>query len=124
MTHSVSLAATDAYWRLALEWMDKLFEAKRREGIKKKIPQFLNQRNNMFHKTCPRISMDFAYRHIETNEVVLVKDVDKAPTKTYASDPNYVKLYESASVKVTLICIMQSIIITIVSPISLLQYKI
>ena len=100
MTHSVSLAATDAYWRLALEWMDKLFEAKRREGIRKKIPQFLNQRNNMFQKTCPRISMNFAYRHIDTNEVHIVKDVDKAPIKTYASDPNYIKLYESASVKV------------------------
>ena len=41
LTHHVSLTASNAFWTLAMKLIPHLFEVKTREGIKHKIPQFL-----------------------------------------------------------------------------------
>ena len=54
----------------------------------------------MYQKECPRIGMNFAYQHKETNEIHTVSNVLTAPVKDYDKNPMFTKLYESAFVKV------------------------
>ena len=103
LTHEVSVAATDAFWAVAITNMKKLLEAKANEGITRKIPMFQNQRKILFEKECPAIEMTFAYMHNETQRLHIVKD-DKLPRKNFDSNPAYTKLYETACVKVRISC--------------------
>ena len=41
LTHHVSLAATNSMWNLAFKYIPKLMELKEKEGITKRIPQFV-----------------------------------------------------------------------------------
>ena len=41
LTHKVSLAASNSMWNLAMKNVQNLMELKERDGVSKKIPQFL-----------------------------------------------------------------------------------
>ena len=45
VTHSVSLSAANSFWMTAMEFIPRLMELKRLEGVKHKIPQFLQVQN-------------------------------------------------------------------------------
>ena len=100
LTHDVSLKAADEFWRLAVEWMPALYSAKDRCHIRKKVPQFQNQRKKLQADLCPRVGLNFAFQNTVTNEVHMVNNVDKTPLKMYERNPLYTKLYEVAYVKV------------------------
>ena len=106
LTHQVSLKATDKYWQLSLKWMPRLLAAKNRQNLKRKIPKFQNQRNKFFNRECPRIGMNFVYKHNDTGEIKYVNDVDTAPKKRFDQDPHYTKLYETAFIQVITITII------------------
>ena len=100
LTHNVSLKATDAFWKLAVNSLRKIYRARKLEKIKKNIPQFTHVRRTLYAKDCPRVGMNFAYRHKQSEHVHLVSDMDKAPIQKFENDPDYQKLYEVAFVKV------------------------
>ena len=100
LTHNVSLKATDAFWRVAVNSLDRLYNAKKRDGIKKKIPQFTHQRRMLYATVCPKVTMNFAYMHKETEATFVLNELQKAPVKTFENDTNYQKLYECAFVQV------------------------
>ena len=79
--------------------MPKLLALKEEQNVKRKIPQFRNQRYKLYAELCPKVKMNFAYLHNPTEEIYTVQDVDKAPAR-YEKDPLFSKLYEVAHVKV------------------------
>ena len=83
LTHNVSLKATDAFWRVAVNSLNRIYSAKSRQGVKKRIPQFAHQRRTLYSDECPRIGMNFAYLHKDTEEIHEVRDVDTAPIRRF-----------------------------------------
>ena len=100
LTHKVSLNATDKFWSVALRYMGRLLNSKKNQNIKRKIPQFTNQRRKLFREDCPTVHMKFAYKHNSTDDVVVVENVDYAPICKYENNSSNTKLYEEAYVKV------------------------
>ena len=97
--HHVSKAASNSFWKVADKCFHKLYEAKEREGITRKVPQFMHARKKIYEKMNPEISMQVAYKHKETGEITVVDSVDSTPASQYP--PNvYTKIFEVASVEV------------------------
>ena len=99
LNHHVSKAAANSFWQVADQHFHKLYEAKEREGISKKVPKFMQVRKNLYDKQVPQVSMQVAYKHKVTGEISLVETIDSTPTSQYPPDV-YTKLYEVASVEV------------------------
>ena len=96
--HHISLAASNALWKVSDKFFHNMYEAKQREGISKKIPQFLQERKRAYEKHVPKINMEIAYLHKITGQISVVES-DTTPTSQYP--PNlYTKIYEVASVEV------------------------
>lgn len=100
LTHDVSLAATSVFWKLAFEYIPEIIRLKESEGVKKKIPQFMQIRNTFYSDYCPKIRMSFAFLNKEDNSIIHVKG-DRTPLNQYQRDPQYKKLYEEAHVEVS-----------------------
>ena len=107
LTHHVSLEATNAFWRLSLKSFHKLIERKTAEGIKRKIPQFVQIRRNIYKDICPDVKMTFVFLNKNDNTIVNV-NTNQTPLTDYQRDPQYVKLYEKAHIEVTLFTILAS----------------
>ena len=99
MTHHVSLSATNAFWKIALEHVAEIYDRKIREGVTRKIPQFNQMRKIMFKDICPDIKMTFAFMRKADQSIIYVKG-EHAPLAQYEQDPQYQKLYEEAHIEV------------------------
>lgn len=105
--HHVSKAASDSFWKVADKFFHRLYQAKEREGISRKVPQFAQARKNMYDNRVPDISMQVTYQHKVTGELTTVNSVDSIPTSQFP--PNvYTKICEAASVEVIITYIHKS----------------
>ena len=95
--HKVSATATDAFWKIALQFWPKIIESKVKEDIKKKTPLFQNQRKILYKNECPRVEMTFVYKNVRDGSL---KKISSTSTPK-VDDRDYVKLYEEAHIKVT-----------------------
>lgn len=99
--HHVSKAASSSFWKVADKYFHSLYGAKEREGISRKVPQFMQERKKIHDKNVPKISMEVAYQHKHTGEISVVENVQSIPASRYP--PNlYTKIYEVASVEVNI----------------------
>ena len=101
LNHNVSLAASNSFWNLAFKYVSKLHELKETENIKRKIPQFMQIRKNLFQDLSPNVIMNFAFLNKNDNSIHHV-NTDHTPVKEFERNPQYQKLYEEAHIKVTL----------------------
>lgn len=99
LTHYVSLTATNAFWRLALEFIPPVMETRKKESIHRKIPQFVQVRRNLYKEIAPKIKMSFAFLNKENGTIVKVAE-DHTPLSKFQRDPHYQKLYEEAHIEV------------------------
>lgn len=99
LKHHCSKSSTNDFWRLAIESLPKVLEAKRLEDIDKHVPQFRSIRQNLHDKYVPRIFMEVAYEVKETGDVILLQDLESSPIKKFPPS-KFRKLYETAHVKV------------------------
>ena len=67
--------------------------------IKKKTPLFQNQRKKMIREFCPDIEMEFGYLNVNTGEIHRVQS-RSTPIKEFECNPDLIKLYEEAHVKI------------------------
>lgn len=100
--HRVSKEASNAFWRIATEYFEKLYDAKRDERITKKTPQFSSIRKKLYIENLPKIKMQLAYQHKTTEELTIVEDVESTPVSRFPPS-QYRRLYEIASVDVSII---------------------
>ena len=107
LTHNVSAKATNAFWRLAVNWMGRMFHLRQRDGVTRKIPQFQNQRLKLYNEKCPRVSMTFVYNDVNTDETHIVHDVERAPRRRFEQKANIKKMYEVATVKVSFFLLLK-----------------
>ena len=96
--HRVLKRASSAFWRLAKSRFSTVYNLKKDENITKKVPQFDHLRRLLNNETVPEIAMEVAYKNKETEEVTVLKNLEKLPVSKYPPD-KFTKLYEQASVK-------------------------
>ena len=99
LTHHVSLAASNTFWKLSFENISKIFDLKRNENISRKIPQFYQIRKNFYKDNCPEVKMSFAFLDKNDQSIIHVNG-DTTPLKEYERNPQYQKLYEEAHIEV------------------------
>lgn len=100
MRHRVSKSGTNDFWSVGLKLFPKVAEAKRNENILTKIPQFRSIREKMTKDNVPNIYLEVAYECKETGDVIIMKDLESTPVKQFPPS-RFIKLYESAKVKVS-----------------------
>ena len=99
INHHVSKAGANELWKVADKYFHRMYKAKEREQIKRKVPQFLHTRRKLNDEHVPTVTMSVAYKHKRTGEISIVETKESMPTSQYP--PNvYTKLYEVASVEV------------------------
>ena len=59
ITHRVSQTASDAFWKLGLKCFPDLLNAKKVQDVKRKVPQFQQQRIKLYDGNVPKVRMDF-----------------------------------------------------------------
>lgn len=99
LTHHVSLAASNSFWKLSFQNVAKLLELKHNEQVTRKIPQFMQVRKNLHKDLCPDIKMTFVFLNKEDQSITHV-NVDHTPVKEFQSNPKFQKLYEEAHIQV------------------------
>lgn len=99
LTHHVSLAASNAFWKMSFEHIFQIYQLKAAQNVTKKIPQFLQARKNLYKEYCPEIKMNFAFKNKNDGSIFYI-DADHTPLLQYERDPNYQKLFEEAHIEV------------------------
>ena len=99
LDHKVSKTASNIYWQIACTLMIKVFEARKRQNITKKISRFQQIRRN-YEKKVPDINMKIGYIRKDTGELIVEENLQCTPVKAYPPSL-YKKAYEIASVKVS-----------------------
>ena len=94
LSHTVSKAATNAFWDLATTLFVPLLDLKNRLEIRRKIPKFVHVRRTLHKRYLPEIKHTTAYRDEFSKEIV---EFTHPPTIIPTSQ---IKIYETASVKV------------------------
>ena len=96
LSHKVSKACSNDFWKLALERMHPLLQSKKDQKIKYKVPQFQHIRKQLYDELAPEVQIEIAYREKKTGIVHIVTDTK---TNIRQFPPNeYVKLYEIGTV--------------------------
>lgn len=102
ISHRVSKEGSNKMWELANKYFATVYDIKKEQGIKKKIPQFQQIRNKLYDSIVPKVKMEIAYERKETGEVSIVEDVERTPVSQFPPSTHR-RLYEIASVDVSLI---------------------
>ena len=96
--HKVSATATDVFWKVALNFWPKMVEAKANEDRPKKTPLFQNQRNILYKRHCPKVQMQFGFLNVKDGSILKICST----TTPKMMNPDYVRLYEEAHIKVNM----------------------
>ena len=99
LTHKVSASAADDFWEIAKNFWPRIEGAKQAEAIARKTPLFQNQRKRMSQQLCPDIHMEFGFLNVTTGVIHKISALS-TPIKQYERNPEYIKLYEEAHIKV------------------------
>lgn len=99
MTHHVSAAATESFWKVAKEFIPELNKVKENSENNRKIPGFKHIRRQIHADTCPPIEMKFIFLNKTTNAIEEVNCKKSPPRKQFPRE-NCTKLYEEAHIKV------------------------
>ena len=94
MSHVVSKAASDQFWKAAQNYITENFSKTRCKN-----ESFTHLRRQLVKKYCPKVSLDLAYKDTKTGEICIQEDVTKI-SKCQFPKPAFEPLYEIASVKV------------------------
>lgn len=97
INHRVSKTCSESFWKLANDFFPLLYEAKKAQMIRKKVPQFQSIRNNLHIENVPEIKMKVAFENKITGEIETLTDLKSIPRY---SPQTYKKLYEMATVEV------------------------
>ena len=98
LDHRVSKSASNCFWKLSNTYFPALYEAKKREGRKRKVVQFKQIRKTLYDTRVPKVSLQIIYKHNQSGEIFVENGVS-TPASRYP--PNvYRKIYEVASVEV------------------------
>ena len=116
LNHTVTKAATNAFWRLATSLLPSLFDAKKRLDVTRKIPQFVHIRRQLHKRFLPDIDHSTAYRQEGSEEIVELRDHEKLDE--IQTNP-FLKIYETASVSVITKTVLR--VLQIISFIQIIQ---
>ena len=99
LTHHVSGSATNAFWELSMKYVPVLQSLKDGENVKKKTPSFTQERRKLYRDRCPDVKMKFGFK-VKSTGVIKTVECESTPTNNYQRNPDYVKVFEEAHVKV------------------------
>ena len=78
--------------------MPQLYDAKKREEVRKRVPQFTHLRRTINSQSVPPINMQIGFQNRETGDVKVVNS-DVTPSSQFPRS-THKKVFEIASVKV------------------------
>ena len=99
LTHHVSKAATDAFWKLGKEWFHNLLETKSIQGVRRKTPDFVHLRRGLLNDYVPPVHLEIGYQHKQTGEITVIEDTLVTPRNRFPCH-EYDKVWEIANVEV------------------------
>ena len=99
LTHHVSLAASNSFWELSFKYITKIAELKKKDNIRKKIPQLLQVRKNIYQDISPVVKMCFAFLNKEDGTIIKINS-EQTPLNEFQRNPKYQKLYEEGHIEV------------------------
>ena len=100
VTHKVSEKAANVFWDYAFNYIPRIMEFKEREGRLNNVPKFSQQRRKL-KKCCPEVKMEFAFKN-KIDGSIVKHSASTTPVKALEQNPEYVKLYEIATIEVKL----------------------
>ena len=100
LCHTVSKAASNEFWKIAISLLPALFSNKTSLQITRKTPQFVHLRRKLYKKLLPKIHHSTAYQAEGSDDVI---DVPDGKHHEFDLTESHKKVYETASVKVILI---------------------
>ena len=100
LTHHVSLAGANAFWKLSFQYVNDICKLKTEENIAKNIPQFVHVRRQVQKEICPNVLMSFAFMNKNDGSMIYIRD-DHTPLNKYQRDPRFKKIYEEAHIQVS-----------------------
>ena len=93
LCHTVSKAATNAFWELAISLIPSLLATKKGLNITRKIPQFVHVRRKLHKQFLPQVHHSTAYQQEGSEEIIRDHEID-------AQNNSLSKIFETASVSV------------------------
>lgn len=99
INHHVSQTASEAFWKIANANFGPIYDKKREENIKRKIPQFCQLRRRLNDQKLPPIHVETAFKNKETGAVSIVNN--NGNTGQNFPRHTHTKLYEQATVNVS-----------------------
>lgn len=100
LTHRVSISGANAFWDMAFKNVPRILQLKALEGIRKQVPQYINQRRVIYKEVSPEVKMSFVFKDKTDGSIIHVAQ-GQTPLNEYERDPKYQKLYEVAHIEVT-----------------------
>ena len=98
LQHNVSSAASDAFWKLAMNSFSHLMTTKEACKVTRKTPQFTHLRRKLRDMYVPPIQLEIGYKNKETEEEIHIT-TDKIPISKFPKS-KFQPLYEIATVQV------------------------
>ena len=99
LTHHVSATAANVFWDIGMKQIPILMTIKSQNSVTRKTPKFSHERRKLYEHKCPPIHMRFGFKHKVTGAIETV-DCNSAPSNRFQRNPDYLKIYEEAHVKV------------------------
>lgn len=98
--HNVSKTATDCFWELACKKMHQLMDTKKRNGVKRKTPQF-QQIRKILNEKVPDVNMEIGFIDKVSGELHIERNLEHTPLRQYPPS-QFRKAYEIATIKVNI----------------------
>ena len=99
LSQKVSAKAANHYWDLSLQCLPEILNMKDREGRLNNIPKFIQQRRILNNNHCPDVNMEYAFKNKNDGSITRIFSTS-TPLKALQRNPDYIKLYEIATIKV------------------------
>ena len=100
VSHNISVQGASHLWKIAFQWIGKIFEQKSCENNSKKVPQFPHLRRKIIESKSPKIVIQLGFKNLETGNIESPEPSNVAHLKEYSDITKYQKCYEITSVSV------------------------
>ena len=101
LTHHVSLAGADEFWKLSFKYVGDMLRLKEAENVTKGVPQFVHMRRLMYkdQTICPEVKMSFVFMNKNDGTIHYIQE-GQTPLKNFQRDTRFIKMYEEAHIEV------------------------
>ena len=98
VSHNISVQGASYLWKLAFQWIGRIFEKRNQENNSKKMPQFPHLRRKIIDNKSPAVVIQLGFKNLETGNIESPEPSNVAHLKQYSDVTKFRKSYEITSV--------------------------